>query len=324
MRPRFTSTGRSKLRPFQDTSCGTYLLIPSKKRCTAAPSPTSGSPREKMRRPSSFLSTHEITTTRCRCGGRKSLAPLLCTRRFWNATSATSRSDSSAGRPWILRMPSQSGMVSMSKTRIGVIQINCSDPFSIGENTGREIAVAAVADDGDHDRVLQLFRHAQRHMQRAAGGDAGEDALLAREAPRHLLGLGLAHALQAVDAGTLVDLGQIGLRPLADAGDLRALLGLAADHLDRALLLLEKARAPHDGAGGAHARDEMGDAALGIAPDLGAGGFVMHARIIRVGELVEHRALALTHHLLGQIARRLHAARLRREDDLRAEGAHRL
>ena len=43
------------------------------------------------------------------------------------------------------------------------------------------------------DRVLQLLRDAQRDVHRAAGGDAGEDALLAREAPRHFLGLGLAH-----------------------------------------------------------------------------------------------------------------------------------
>jgi hypothetical protein len=47
-------------------------------------------------------------------------------------------------------------------------------------------------------------------------------------------------------------------------------------------------------------------------------------RVVGVGELVEHRALALLHHPLGEIARALHAALLRREDDLGAEGAHRL
>lgn len=50
----------------------------------------------------------------------------------------------------------------------------------------------------------------------------------------------------------------------------------------------------------------------------------MDARIVRVGELVEHHALALPHHGLGQVARIFHAAALGREDQLRAERLHRL
>src|SRR5579871_3188287 len=159
-------------------------------------------------------------------------------------------------------------------------------------------------------------------MHRAARRDARKDALLARQAPGHLLGLGLAHRLDAVDALALVDLRQVGLRPLADAGDLRALFRLAADDLDLRVLLLEEARAAHDGPGGAHARDEVGDPAIGVAPDLRPGRLVMHYRIVRVGELVEHGALALAHHLVGQVARVLHAALLRSEDDLGAVRAH--
>src|SRR6185503_7214360 len=124
---------------------------------------------------------------------------------------------------------------------------------SVGKHAGAQIAVAAVADDGNDHGLLELPRDAQRDVHGAAGGDAGEDAFLARQAARRLLGVGLAHVLQPVDAGALVDLRQVRLRPLADARDLRALLGLAADDLDRALLLLEEARAAHDGAGGAHA-----------------------------------------------------------------------
>jgi hypothetical protein len=48
----------------------------------------------------------------------------------------------------------------------------------------------------------------------------------------------------------------------------------------------------------------------------------VHPRVVGVGELVEHDALLLAHHALGQVARRFHAARARREDDLGAEGAH--
>src|SRR5690242_10314878 len=103
-------------------------------------------------------------------------------------------------------------------------------------------------------------------MHGAAGGDAGEDALLARHAPGHLLGLALAHRLDAVDARLVVDPRHVRLGPLADARDLRALLGLAADDLDLRVLLLQEARAAHDGAGGAHARDEVRDAAFRVAP----------------------------------------------------------
>ena len=65
-------------------------------------------------------------------------------------------------------------------------------------------------------------------------------------------------------------------------------VGLAADDLDRRILLLEKARHAHDGAGGAHAGDEMRDLAAGIAPDFRAGAFVVRQRIVRIGELVEN------------------------------------
>src|SRR5258706_4441471 len=117
-------------------------------------------------------------------------------------------------------------------------------------------------------------------MHRAARRDAGEDALLARHAPGHLLRFGLAHRFDAVDAAALVDFRQVGLRPLADARDLRALRRLAADDLDLRLLFLEKARAAHDGAGAAHAGDEVRDLAAGIAPDFRAGGFVVDARVV--------------------------------------------
>src|SRR3954452_20516045 len=211
-------------------------------------------------------------------------------------------------------MPSTSGIVSMSNARTGVI--------SVREHAGRQVAVAAIADDRDDDRVLQLARQAQRDVHGAAGGDAGEDAFLAREAPRHFLGFGLANVFQAVDALRVVDFWQVGFGPLADAGNLRTFGRLAADDLDARVLLLEEARAAHDGAGGAHAGDEVRDPSFAVAPDLGAGGLVVHERVRRIGELVEHRAFALAHHLLGEVARRFHAALLRGQDDLGAEGAH--
>src|SRR3990172_5445658 len=78
-----------------------------------------------------------------------------------------------------------------------------------------------------------------------------------------------------VHGGGVGDLRQVGLRPLADSGNLGPLLGLAADDTDARGLFLEKTRYAHDGAGGAHAGDEMRDPAAGVAPDLGPRALVM-------------------------------------------------
>ena len=167
-------------------------------------------------------------------------------------------------------------------------------------------------------------RDLQRHPAGAGGRDAGEQALLARQPARHVLGVGLADQHQLVDMRRVVDLRQVGLGPLADARDARAFGRLRADDAHRRVLLLQVARHAGDGAGGAHRADEVRDAAGGVGPDLGAGGLVVHARVVGVGELVEHAALAVALHLLGQVARVLHAARARRQDQLGAEGLHRL
>ncbi len=120
----------------------------------------------------------------------------------------------------------------------------------------------------------------------------------------------------------VVDLRQIGLGPLADAGDARALAGLRADDAHRRIALLQVARHAGDGAGGAHGADEMRDASAGVGPDLRAGGLVVDAWVVLVGELVEHAALAVGHHLLGQVARVFHAAGARRQHQFGAVGLH--
>ncbi len=92
----------------------------------------------------------------------------------------------------------------------------------------------------------------------------------------------------------------------------------------RLALFLQEQRGAHDGAGGAHRRHEVRDAPFGVAPDLGAGGFVVRERIVGVRELVEDHALAFALHLVGQVARELHAALDRRQHDLGAIGGHAL
>src|SRR4030067_881956 len=79
------------------------------------------------------------------------------------------------------------------------------------------------------------------------------------------------------------------------------------DDLDRGVLFLEVARAAHDGAGGAHAGDKVGDPALGVAPDFRAGGAVVRLRIIGIGELVENLADCLLLPRNRQIARPFHS-----------------
>src|SRR5690606_18492482 len=64
-------------------------------------------------------------------------------------------------------------------------------------------------------------------------------------------------------------------------------LGVDADDLHRTVGdLLEVPAGARDGAAGADARDEVGDLAVGVVPDLRAGGLVVARRATRVGVLV--------------------------------------
>src|SRR5262245_27847317 len=164
------------------------------------------------------------------------------------------------------------------------------DSLLAGENTRGEIAVAAVADDGDDHGVSDLARNLESGPQRAARGNAGKDTLFARKQPRRLLGVGLRHLDHAVNALPVANTRQIFRRPFADARYLRAVGRLATNDLYGGILLLEEARASHDRSGRAHARHKMGDGALRIAPDLGAGPLVVRKRIVGVGELIEDHA----------------------------------
>ncbi len=76
------------------------------------------------------------------------------------------------------------------------------------------------------------------------------------------------------------------VRPPAAAGVDRA-HRVGADHLHPALAdLLEVAAGAADRAAGADAGDEVGDPAVGLAPQLRAGGLVVAERVVRVGVLV--------------------------------------
>ena len=120
----------------------------------------------------------------------------------------------------------------------------------------------------------------------------------------------------------VVDLGQIGLGPLANARDARALLRLHAHNAHRRVLLFQELRDTGNSASGTHGAHKMRHLPLGIGPDLGACGFVMDTRVVGVGKLIQHAPTSLGLHLLRQIARVLHAATLGREDQFGTKSFH--
>jgi hypothetical protein len=78
-----------------------------------------GSASDQTRKPSSLRSAQEITTTRCRCRGRKVAAVLrpLALEGELGHFGVGQR----AGNSCSVRRPAMSGMLSISKTRTGVM-----------------------------------------------------------------------------------------------------------------------------------------------------------------------------------------------------------
>jgi lytic murein transglycosylase B len=196
-------------------------------------------------------------------------------------------------------------------------------PRSRRKHAGRQVTVAAVADD-EHDRRVLDLRAMRIATSQAPPDEIPAKCLRRREPARHRFGRGLAHVLDAIDAAAIEDRRHVGFRPLANARNARAVFRLRADDLDRRLLLLQIARRAHDRARRAHRGHEVRDASFGVAPDLRTGRLVMRDGVVRVAELVEDHALAFALHLLGEVARQFHAALHRRQDDFRAVRGHAL
>ena len=100
-------------------------------------------------------SAHEIATTRCRCGGRKSLPVRL--RGGAARERRPRRGRSRRVRPADARRPAHVGDRSRCRRRGPASKRALSR-----EHAGRQVAVAAVADDEDDRRVLDLLRDLQR------------------------------------------------------------------------------------------------------------------------------------------------------------------
>src|SRR5690606_15643536 len=171
----------------------------------------------------------------------------------------------------------------------------------------RQVAAAAVGQQHHDHRVGIAAGDLDRGDHGHAAGAADQQAFLAGQPAGHLEGVGVG------DRDDLVrDRGVVGRGPevLAHALDQVGPAGAAgvdraprigADHLHRAAGdLFEVPAGAGDGAAGAHARDEVGDLAFGVAPDLGTRGLVVALRAARVGVLVRlPAALDLTHQAIG-------------------------
>src|SRR5690606_23495574 len=111
------------------------------------------------------------------------------------------------------------------------------------------------------------------------GRYAGKNSFFAGHAPAHVLGVVLTDEHEFVYRLRIVDGRHVGLRPLANAGNARALLRLCAYDEDVGVLLLEVARYARNRPRSAHGADEMCDAPLRLLPQLGPCGFVVNARV---------------------------------------------
>ena len=123
-----------------------------------------------------------------------------------------------------------------------------------------KIAITSIADDRHDHRVFQAERKPVRNMHRATRGNPRKDPS-SRARRRVISSASAADILDPIYPWGLVDARQIGLGPLADARNLRALLGLAPNDAHLGIATFQVSGNPHDGPGRTHAADEMRDAA---------------------------------------------------------------
>ena len=176
-----------------------------------------------------------------------------------------------------------------------------------------QVVPAAVRQEDDDDRLVAARRRGQvaddlaRGDHRRAARTAGQDALLARDPPRHRERVAVADADPAVDDGRVVGareevlahaLGQV--RPSRVARQ-DAALRVGADDLDRRVPCLERVGGAGDRAAGPDAGDEMGDPPVGLVPQLGTGRPLVGRRVLGVPVLV---GLERARDVAGEPARR--------------------
>src|SRR4051812_17916644 len=152
---------------------------------------------------------------------------------------------------------------------------------------GAEVLPTAVADDGDEDPLVDLGCAANGGGHDGARRDAGEHADLG-EPPGPLDRLSGPHDEAAVEQVVAVVVDEHrGHEPFVDvleAVDHLARRWLDGPQLHVGVLLLEEPPDAHERPGGAEPGDEVGDLGA-VAPDLGAGAFVVGLRVRGVAVL---------------------------------------
>src|SRR5229473_7887333 len=143
-----------------------------------------------------------------------------------------------------------------------------------------QIVAARVWEQHDDQcmRIVDLFGHPQRGYRGRATRTAGQNALFACQTPRGEEALFVVHDFDTVDqaeihrawekvfadAFDLVDLGREILAGRIDRAD-----RVCADHLNAWIVAFEDAPDAGDRAARTHARHEVSDLAVGLAPDFG-------------------------------------------------------
>ena len=160
---------------------------------------------------------------------------------------------------------------------------------------GGEVALAGVGEDGDHGfaGVLRAGGEQNSGVEGGAGGDAGKDSLGAAQLPGGGVGLCLGDGEDLVIDAGIEDAGdKVGADALQTVGTGISLAqqggggGLHGDDLNIGLLASEISAGSGDGAAGTHTGHENVHLAVGIFPNLGAGGLEVGVGVGRVVELI--------------------------------------
>ena len=107
------------------------------------------------------------------------------------------------------------------------------------EQIARQVAIAAITSDEDDHATVDFFRELQRRPARSTGTGTREKTSFFRQATRGVFCVLLRDVDDAVDARWFKKRRQVFFWPAADARDLTAFGGLAADDLHLRILFLQ-------------------------------------------------------------------------------------
>src|SRR3712207_5186760 len=150
-----------------------------------------------------------------------------------------------------------------------------------------EVLVGPVAQDGYDGAGLDLARDLQRHRDRGPRGDADEDALLARHALDHLVGLFGRGPPVLIGYARIVDGGDdSALHVLHTLEPVERRFWLKRNDPNLRVVLLQARSGADKSPARPKARYEVCDLTTRLIPDLRRRALVMRARVGRVGVLI--------------------------------------